>query len=291
MKNPLVSIITPTYNRADFLVETIESVLSQNYSNFEYIVLDDGSKDKTIDILKRYENRIKWFSHSNMGETLTVNKGFSISNGEIIIVVNSDDPLLPNAISTGVSFLLQNPNKIVAYPDWVKIGPKSEIIEYVKVPDYDYLYMLKQHHCIVGPGAFIRRKAFDYVGFRDPSFKYVADFDFWLRLGLYSDFIRIPNTLASFRVHNKSASVNYRGHEMAKEHIILVNKIFSHPKLPKCAQKKRAEAFYWAYQVASEMCDNKSFHAKKLKLIGLYYYPLITPKFLYHKIKKYFSNL
>src|SRR5213080_4739493 len=78
---PLVSVITPSYNRADYLPETIESVLSQDYPNFEYIVLDDGSTDNTCEVLERYSHQLKWETHPNMGETLTVNKGLKMARG------------------------------------------------------------------------------------------------------------------------------------------------------------------------------------------------------------------
>src|SRR5882762_9777707 len=110
-KLPLVTIITPTYNRADLLMETIESVLSQDYPNIEYIVLDDGSTDGTEEKVKGQRSKFKsdkvfrFYSQENKGETKTVNRGFSLASGEIICVVSSDDPLLPGAVSAAVSFL------------------------------------------------------------------------------------------------------------------------------------------------------------------------------------------
>ena len=276
--NPLVSVITPAYNRANYLVETMESVLSQDYSNLEYIVLDDGSKDNTKEILDNYSGRIIWSSHSNIGETRTVNKGFELAKGEIVVVVNSDDPLLPGAIGTAVAYMQANPEILVAYPDWVKIGPNYEIIEQVEVPEYDYNYMLRRHHCIVGPGAFIRRKAFKLIGLRDPKFKYVADFDFWLRLGMFGDFFRIPCFLATFRVHPDSASVFSKGTEMADEHIRLVEKIYSLPNLPASAKKFKNEAFSWSHRVAAQMCDPTSWAALEHRLLAFFYSPIGTSK-------------
>jgi glycosyltransferase involved in cell wall biosynthesis len=270
---PLVSVITPAYNRANYLVETMESVLTQDYSNIEYIVLDDGSKDNTKEILDNYSGRIKWSSHSNIGETRTVNKGLELAKGEIIAIVNSDDPLLPSAISTAVAFMQAHPEIVVAYPDWVKIGPNSEIIEQVQVPEYDYNYMVRRHHCIVGPGAFIRRRAIKLIGFRDPEFKYVADFDYWLRLGMYGDFARIPHILATFRVHSDSASVFNKGTEMADEHIRLIKKIYSLPNLPLSSKKLKAESFSWAHRVAAKMCNPKSWAVSEHRLLAIYYYP------------------
>jgi glycosyltransferase involved in cell wall biosynthesis len=99
-KELLVTIITPAYNRANYLDETIQSILNQDYPNLEYIVLDDGSKDNTVEVLKKYRGRIIWETHPNIGETRTVNKGLSMAHGDIIGIVNSDDPLLPGAVAS-----------------------------------------------------------------------------------------------------------------------------------------------------------------------------------------------
>lgn len=232
--------------------ETIESVLSQNYPEFEYIILDDGSKDQTADVLEKYNGKLIWETHQNMGETRTVNKGIRMGKGDIFCIVNSDDPLLPNATSQAVDFMMDRPEILVAYPNWVKIGPKSELLNEVELPEYDYLGMVKQHHCIVGPGAFIRKKAFDLAGVRDPDFRYVADFEFWLRVGLFGPFARIPEKLATFRVHPNSASKAMTGKVMAGEHILLMNKYFSRPDIPDEVLKIKKEAYAWAHFVAAE---------------------------------------
>ena len=271
---PLVSIITPAYNRASYLDETIQSVLGQDYPRVEYIVLDDGSTDITRKVLEKYSGTIYWESHSNMGETRTANKGFGMAKGEIVCVVNSDDPLLPGAVKTAVEFLQAHSDILVAYPDWIRIGPDSKVIDYVQVPEFDYLYMLRCHQCIVGPGAFMRRKAFDVAGMRDPDFKYVADFEYWLRLGLYGLFARIPETLATFRVHPDSTSLSHRGVSMANEHIRMMQKFYSLPNLPPQVLEVRAGAFSWAHYVAAGRCESVREAARKHYLKSVQYYPL-----------------
>jgi glycosyltransferase involved in cell wall biosynthesis len=277
---PLVSVITPTYNRASFLDETIQSVLNQDYPRIEYIVLDDGSTDNTKDVLQKYNGRIIWQNHSNMGETRTVNQGITMSSGDILVVVNSDDPILPGAISTIANFMRENPDILVAYPDWNFIGPDSRSFRYRQVPEYDYLYMVKHHHCSVGPGAFIRRQAFNLTGLRDPNYKYVADFEYWLRLGLYGKFARIPKTLATFRVHNDSASVSARGQEMAAEHIRLVKSLYSRNDLPDQVRKVRREAFAWAHWIAGVSAGKNRLLALKHYLLAFFYYPLSLKEIL-----------
>jgi glycosyltransferase involved in cell wall biosynthesis len=271
---PLVSIVTPAYNRASFLEETIQSILRQDYPHIEYIVLDDGSTDNTRELLQRYTGQIVWESHPNMGETRTVNKGWRMVRGEIISVVNSDDPLLPGAVATAVEFMQSHPDILVAYPDWAQIGPDSQVIEFIRVPEYDYLYMLRFHQCIVGPGAFIRRKSFELADGRDPDFRYVADFDYWLRLGLHGSFARIPKTLATFRVHTDSVSFSDTGTTMADEHIHMMQKFYSRPSLPLQVIEVRPESFSWAHYVAAGRCGPDRAAARKHYFESVRYRPL-----------------
>lgn len=272
---PLVTVITPAYNRASYLVETIESVLTQDYPRVEYIVLDDGSTDNTREVLQEYDGRVVWETHPNMGETRTVNKAFGMARGEIVVVVNSDDPLLPGAIREAVDFMQSRPDILVAYPDWNWIGPASEVTGHVQVREYDYAYMVGHHFCTPGPGAFIRRRAIEMVGGRDPSFRYVADFELWLRVAAHGPFARIPRTLATFRVHPQSASVSDRGEQMAEEHVRLVDHVYSAPGLPPEALKVKRQAFAWANYVAAVTSGRSRRRAARYYWRALRYYPLI----------------
>ena len=285
-KFPLVTVITPAYNRASYLVETIESVLSQDYPNLEYIVLDDGSKDNTREVLEKYNGRIIWESHPNMGETRTVNKAIALSRGEILCIVNSDDPLLPHAIQTAVDFMQARPDILVAYPNWIKIGPQAELLEEVELPEYDYFYMVRQHHCIVGPGAFIRRKTFELAGgMRDTEFTYVADYEFWLRAGLFGPFARIPQKLATFRVHPNSASKALTGRKMAGEHIRLMNKYYARPDIPDNIRTIQREALSWAHFVAAEFSGPNRWLARWHYLNALFLYPQTFLKLVWARQK------
>jgi len=268
-----VSIITPAYNRAGYLKQTIESVLNQDYPRIEYIVLDDGSTDNTKEVLEKYTGQLIWETHPNMGETRTVNKGWSMAHGEIVAVVNSDDLLLPGAVREAVAFMEAQPDILVAYPDWNIIGPDSKVTGHTEVPEYDYLYMLKRHYCLPGPGAFIRRRAFDLAGMRDPEFKYVADFEFWLRLGLYGPFAHIPKTLASWRVHPDAASQYYKGTAMANEHVRLMQKLYSRPDLPQEVLRVRREAFAWAHLNAARFCGEARWVALKHSYRAVLWHP------------------
>ena len=260
---PLVSIITPAYNRESLIEETILSVIGQDYPNLEYLVLDDGSSDDTLSVIKKYAKPLRYESHPNMGETRTVNKGFAMVQGEIIAVVNSDDPLLPGAVSAAVEVMTRRPEVIVAYPDWYIIDGKGRKLGHRITPEYDYLHMLKRHHCVPGPGVFFKKRLAEQLGGRDESFRYVADFDFWLRAGLIGPFARIPKTLATFRWHSGGASSREQGAAMAEEHIRLVDKIYSMPDLPESVVRVQKEAYSSAYYEAAVSLGAQALDIKK----------------------------
>jgi glycosyltransferase involved in cell wall biosynthesis len=279
-KLPLVSVITPTYNCASYLDETIQSVLRQDYPNIEYVVLDDGSTDKTREVLEKYHGRIIWETHPNMGEGRTVNKAFGMVHGDIVVIVNSDDPLLPGALREGVAFMQSHPDILVAYPDWDSIGADSELLGHIQVPDYSYFDFVRSWACIVGPGAFIRKKCFELTGGRDPRFRYAGDWEYWLRLGLYGEFARIPKTLATHRVHPGSTQVSHGGLAIANAYISLAKEYFSRPDLPPPVRRLRRQAFARAYVNASEVVGPYSLQPYSLQYLkwlaaAVFYYPPI----------------
>ncbi len=272
-KYPLVTIITPTYNRASFLEETIQSVLKQDYPNIEYIVLDDGSTDRTTGVVKKFGDKLIYEHHKNIGEVRTVNKGFMLAKGEIIGVVNSDDPLLPGAISEIVKFMINNPEIIVVYSDWIYIDENGREIRKFFTSDYDYEHMIRTHNCPLGASAFFRKKILKILKGRDERFRYVSDYDFWLRAGLIGKFARIPKILATSRVHPGQATLKGRSFRAAMDHIRVIEKIFSDPKLPPYIKKIKSEAYEKACE-AARICRGNRFSTKILiSLVCLYYSP------------------
>lgn len=262
MASPRVSVITPTYNRADYLPGVIESVLGQGETAIEYVVLDDGSTDDTAEAVRPYLDRIVFSRHENMGETRTVNRGFEMVTGEIIGVINSDDPVYRGAVDAAVEALDQNPDVVVVYPDWDYIDPDGAVIEHHRVEEYDYARMLSEHICMPGPAAFFRRSVVEATGGRDASFRYVGDFDFWLRAALVGPFMRIPRTLATFRVHPSSASVAAKGRVMAEEDIRMLDRYYARDDLPAVAHRVRQQAYASAHLHASQVSG-------RARLLGL----------------------
>ncbi|MBA3868781.1 MAG: glycosyltransferase [Anaerolineae bacterium] len=271
---PLVTFITATYNGADYLRETIDSILAQTYPNIEYIVLDDGSSDNTIEILKSYRERIKWESHSNMGECRTINKGYSMAKGDYIIAVSADDPMKSNLAEISVQVMEAHPDALVGYPDWDNIDFHGNVIKNFKLLDYDYNIMLRMHFNIPNAGTIIRRRALELETGRDPQFRFVHDYEFYLRVGLHGPFVHIPHTLATWRSHPGSTSVNSRNAKMAAEDVACVEKLYERTDLSEAVKKARPEALSTAYYIAGLILMPNFELARPYFLQSIKHYPL-----------------
>ncbi len=204
---PLVSIVTPSYNQAAFLAATLDSILAQDYPNIEFIVIDDGSTDSTPDVLNSYTGRVKWERHANAGQSRTLNRAWANARGEYLGYLSSDDLLLPHAVSRLVAALQTHPNALVAYCDFDLIDSKGQRTGVVRSPDYDYRRMVEELICPPGPGALFRRSLFDRIGGWNENLRKIPDFEYWLRAGRIGSFVRIPEVLAQYRVHEQSTAI------------------------------------------------------------------------------------
>lgn len=268
---PLVSIIIPAYNQGRFLAETIESVLSQEYAYLEVIVLDDGSKDETSEIVEVYLDRVTAVRHDNVGENLTVNRGLEMARGDVICVVNADDPLLPGAIETAVATLEKHPEALAVYPDWVEIDPVGHVNRTIRLPEYDLGVMLLGLDVAVGPGVFLRRVSLERVGIRNPALRFTGDLDYWFRVARLGALRRIPAVLATHRVHPNAASSAAQGKAMAAEVMRLVKVSLRSPDLPKELAQYRFHILSKAHAVASHYCGSDAFLRVRYLLIARWY--------------------
>ena len=252
MSKPLVTIITPVYNCEKYIEQTIRSVLSQGYDRLQYIILDDGSTDGTPEILRKYELLDNVFvdRHDNIGEARTVNRGLRMADGDLIAIVNADDPLLPHCINTMVQYAEQYPWVFVFYCDWLMINEDGDTIRTFKTFPYSYRWMIEQHYCIPGPGAFISRKAIDMAGVRPEKYTYMSDLAHWMQVGLYGDFMRVPYILATFRRSPQQQS-QAKAALIVKDHIKSYEDYFKQPNVPK--EINRAKSMSAAYFIAAEV--------------------------------------
>jgi glycosyltransferase involved in cell wall biosynthesis len=207
---PLVSIVTPCLNAERFIEEAIQSVLAQDYPHIEYIVMDGGSTDGTLDILKRHENRLRWVSERDRGTPDAINRGFKLTRGSIFAYLNADDAYLPGAVSTAVNALRENPGAAVVYGDAWWVDDSGQRIRPYPVQDFDRA-LLARECFICQPAAFLRREAFENVGGMDPDLNLTFDYELWMRLAAIYEFRRIEGTLAVSRMHRSNKSLGQRG--------------------------------------------------------------------------------
>jgi glycosyltransferase involved in cell wall biosynthesis len=250
---PLVSIVVPSYNMAEYVAETIDSVLDQDYPAVELIVLDDGSTDETRAVLEKYAGRIYWESQQNMGQVETLTKGWRIAKGEILGFISADDYLLPGAVAKAVEVLRANRDAVLCYCDFVLIDGESHVIRTVRTPDFDYDEMVLKFVCPPGPGAFFRRSAYARTGPLNKAARVMLDYDYWVRLGLLGPFVRIPEVLAAYRVHETSQTFGGFDESKAAEPVEIIMRLYASGALPARLQAREDEALANAYLVSSQL--------------------------------------
>jgi glycosyltransferase involved in cell wall biosynthesis len=246
-----LSVVIPVYNGEDFIGNTIESVLSHSYGfKVECVVIDDGSNDRTSEILSTFDGRVRIHRQANAGESAAVNKGLEIALGDFVVVVSADDPVLTPKLFEGVTqFFNQNPDVVAWYPDWNVIDENGFVVKQNILPEYDFNDLFARNKVLPGPGTWIRTGAALAIGGRRTKWKYVGDYDFWLRLSQYGILKHRPGILAQWRSHARSTSISERGPQMAQERIQVIEafiKEFGERIDPKMKSLARAHASYLA---------------------------------------------
>src|SRR5262245_18620248 len=241
-RNPLVSIVVPCYNQGNYLQQAIESVLSQDYPRIELIVLDDGSTDDTQAVLSTYTGRFHYEAHANMGQAGTLNKGWRMSKGEILAYLAADDFLLAGAVSKSVERLIRAPEIVLTYCDFNCVDPESHFLWRVRPPEFNYRDLAVGIVVQPGPGAFFRRDAFERAGFWNRRLRHIPDYEYWLRLGLEGTFVRIPEVLAAYRMHDRSQSLAPADSSRADEMVNVISAHFRNRRLPPEIARAEPEA-------------------------------------------------
>jgi len=199
---PLVSIVTPSFNQAPFLETTIQSVLGQDYPNLEYILVDGGSGDGSVEIIKKYADRLAWWvSEPDKGQTDAINNGFARARGQVLAWLNSDDTYVPGAVSAAVAFLQTHPDVGLVYGDANFIDEQGRIIGRFPAAQTDYRRLRRGYVHIPQQAAFFRADLWREVGPLDPSFYFAMDYDLWVRLAARAEIRYVPHVWANFRLH------------------------------------------------------------------------------------------
>ncbi|PZA09405.1 hypothetical protein DNX69_25250 [Rhodopseudomonas palustris] len=208
---PLVSIVMPTRNHGRFIRASIDSVLSQDYPNIEFLVMDGASTDDTVDILNSYGDRIRWISEPDKGQADAINKGIARLHGDIVAYLNSDDILLPGAVAAAVACFREHPECDMIYGNADYIDVDGRVIGAYATADYS-LDRLMHDCCVCQPAAFWRRRIADRIGTFDASLQTAMDYDYWLRIATSGGIIRhTPRKLAQSRLHEDAKTLAMRG--------------------------------------------------------------------------------
>ncbi|MCQ8894114.1 MAG: glycosyltransferase [Methanolinea sp.] len=231
---PKISIITPSYNQGEYIEETIRSVLLQGYPNLEYIVIDGGSTDNTIEILKKYSDFITyWRSEPDNGQTNAINKGLKLCRGDIIAYLNSDDRYEPNAFFVVARYFQEHKNVRMIYGNIIHIDKNSQVIEKVKCKhSCDFERLLSLNFYIAQPTVFFRREVFEKIGYFDEKLNLAMDTDYWLRVSQIFSIGFIDYPIAAFRLYPETKSAS-RETEYLEEFLLIFEKIFSQETLSK----------------------------------------------------------
>ncbi len=210
-----ISIITPSYNQASFIERTIISVLEQNYPEFEHIIIDGGSTDNTLNILKKYKH-LKWVSEKDKGQSEAINKGFRKATGDIIAFLNSDDTYSKGSFFMVNEYFINNPDKkwacgkcrIININD-VEIRRYITLYKNLLLKRYTYKNLLKENF-ISQPAVFWKRELIEEIGYLNENEHFCMDYEYWLRIGQKYDAGIICYYLSNFRYYpsSKSGSVN-----------------------------------------------------------------------------------
>jgi len=207
-QQPLISIVTPSFNQAPFLEETLRSVLEQDYPNLEYIVVDGGSTDGSLEIIRRYADRIAWWvSEPDRGQTDAINKGFAHAHGEIFAWLNSDDTYQPRALSEAAAYLTAHPEAGMVYGDANLVDESGQVIGQFPAAQTDYKHLRRGYVHIPQQAAFFRASLWHLVGPLDPTFYFAMDYDLWVRLARLAPLRYQPRRWANFRLHSRGKSV------------------------------------------------------------------------------------
>jgi glycosyltransferase involved in cell wall biosynthesis len=204
----LISIVTPSYNQGPYIEETIQSVLAQDYPHIEYLIVDGGSTDNTVNIIKKYENKLAWWiSERDKGQTDAINKGFARAKGDILAWINSDDTYEPGAVAAAVKYLKKLPGVGMVYGDCNFINDSGHVIGKFNAAQTSYRLLRQGYAHIPQQTMFLRAELWRQVGPLDPSFYFAMDYDLWTRIAARTEIKYIPQTWANFRLHTSGKTI------------------------------------------------------------------------------------
>jgi hypothetical protein len=241
----IVSIVTPSFNQARYLEETIRSVLAQDYHSLEYQVVDGGSTDGSQEIIRKYEPWISWWvSEKDRGQSHAINKGWERSHGRFVGWLNSDDVLLQGAIREAVEVFEAHAEAAVVHGVELFVDPEGEEIERFGF-GFDLASSLDGCNCTIAQqSAFIRRTNLEKAGLLDEDLHRAMDYDLWLRLAMTGPLVHVPRVWSKFRQHPeaKTSTMTLRG-----DMLRIMEKFYARADLPPELRRLRGRSMAWGH--------------------------------------------
>lgn len=210
---PRIAVVTPSYNTGRHIGAAIRSVLDQDYADVDYLVMDGGSTDQTLEVLKSFGRRLRWICEKDDGQADAIHRGFGQTSGDILTWLNSDDTYAPGAFRAVAEFFAEHPRVSLVYGDANYIDADGSLIgRCVHVEPYSARRLFRYSDFIVQPAAFFRRSAYEAVGGIDPRLHFAMDYDLWMKIAARFEVAYLPRHLANFRwlFDNKTATGGFR---------------------------------------------------------------------------------
>jgi glycosyltransferase involved in cell wall biosynthesis len=248
MGQPKVSIVTPSYQQAAFLEQTMRSVLDQDYPNIEYLVIDGGSTDGSVEIIQHYAGRLAyWMTERDSGQAEAINKGFRRATGDIVAWVNSDDYYLSGAVRQAVAALEANPELGFVYADVLAVDGEGRQVNRMRYGDWG-LDGLLSFRMIGQPSVFMRRSVLNQAGLLRDDMGYLLDHDLWLRMAARAPVKYVPEMWSAARYHTAAKNVA-QTEKFCQEAYRVAENLPSDPLLAEPYQRLRRQVLAGLYRL------------------------------------------
>ena len=257
--NPLVSIITPSYNQVEFLEDTIKSVLAQDYPSIEYLIVDGGSTDGSVDTIKEYSSHLAWWvSETDEGQASAINKGMSKAKGEIVAWLNSDDIYLPGAVGQAVEAFQAEQQLGMVYGNALTIDSDGRPIKELIFPDWE-LQDLIGFRIICQPAVFMDRSLYERVAGLDQNYHFMLDHHLWIRIASQKPIKHIPDLWAAARHHEAAKNVSQAA-DFGRETLEVLGWMQSQAELAPIVEQNKRNVLAGAYRLnARYLLDGRQY--------------------------------